>query len=81
MQEKLEKRSVTKFFSDLTLLKKIVLVISASNFKTFSRSLEQFFLTVGQNNFRNKIPNRQTFFHSCGEQFGPYPRHSAVVGK
>ena len=29
---------------------------SASNFKCFSRSLEQFFLTVGQNNFSNKIP-------------------------
>ena len=29
---------------------------SASNFKNFSRSLEQFFLTVGQNNFGNKIP-------------------------
>ena len=28
----------------------------ASNFKRFSRSLEQFFLTVGQNNFGNKIP-------------------------
>ena len=28
---------------------------SASNFKSFSRSVEQFFLTVGQNNFRNKI--------------------------
>ena len=27
---------------------------SASNFKSFSRSLEQFFLTVGQDNFRNK---------------------------
>ena len=26
------------------------------NFKSFSRSLEQFFLTVGQNNFGNKIP-------------------------
>ena len=25
-------------------------------FKSFSRSLEQFFLTVGQNNFGNKIP-------------------------
>jgi hypothetical protein len=24
--------------------------------KSFSRSLEQFFLTVGQNNFGNKIP-------------------------
>ena len=29
---------------------------SASNFKSFSRSIEQFFLTVGQNNFGNKIP-------------------------
>ena len=29
---------------------------SASNFKFFSRSLKQFFLTVGQNNFGNKIP-------------------------
>ena len=27
----------------------------ASNFKSFSRSLEQFFLTVGQNSFGNKI--------------------------
>ena len=27
-----------------------------SPFKSFSRSLEQFFLTVGQNNFGNKIP-------------------------
>ena len=30
---------------------------SASNFKSFSRSLEHFFLTVGQNNFGNKIPH------------------------
>ena len=29
---------------------------SASNFKSFSRSQEHFFLTVGQNNFGNKIP-------------------------
>ena len=29
---------------------------SASNFESFSQSLEQFFLTVGQNNFCNKIP-------------------------
>ena len=28
---------------------------SALNFKSFSRSLEQFFLPVGQNNFGNKI--------------------------
>jgi hypothetical protein len=33
---------------------------SASNFKSFSQSLEHFFLTVGQNNFGNKI---QVFFH------------------
>ena len=30
---------------------------SASNFKSFSRSLEHFFLTVGQNNYDNKIPH------------------------
>ena len=36
---------------------------SASNFKSFSRSLEQFFLTVGQNNFGNKIPIFQPFFY------------------
>ena len=30
---------------------------SASNFKSFSRSPEQPFLTVGQNNFGNKIPD------------------------
>ena len=29
---------------------------SASTFKSFSRSLEQLFLRVGQNNFGNKIP-------------------------
>ena len=29
---------------------------SASNFKSFFRSLQQFFLTVGQNNFGDKIP-------------------------
>ena len=29
---------------------------SDSNFKSFPQSLEQFFLTVGQNNFGNKIP-------------------------
>ena len=31
---------------------------SASPFKPFSWSLEQFFLIVGQNNFDNKIPSR-----------------------
>ena len=34
---------------------------SSSNFKSFSRSLEQFFLTEGQNNFDNKIPFHQSF--------------------
>ena len=29
---------------------------SASNFTSFSQSLDQFFLTVGQNNVGNKIP-------------------------
>ena len=33
--------------------------VSETNFKSFSRSLEQFFLTVAQNNFGNKI---QFFF-------------------
>ena len=33
----------------------------ASNFKSFSQSLEQFFLAVGQNNFGNKIPFRTTY--------------------
>jgi hypothetical protein len=31
---------------------------SASNFKSFFRLLEQFFLTVDQNNFGNKIPSQ-----------------------
>ena len=46
LQEKLEKHSVSK----------IVHTFHCSNdLKSFSRSLEQFFLTVGQNNFGNKI--------------------------
>ena len=38
--------------------------LSALNFKSFSQSLEAFFLTVGQNNFGNKLPfyNRKFFF-------------------
>ena len=35
---------------------------SASNLKSFSWSLEQFFLTVGQNNFGNKIPLCMNFW-------------------
>ena len=38
---------------------------SASNFKTFSQSLEQFFLTVGQNNFGNKIPLKNFLLTEC----------------
>ena len=43
------------------------------NFKSFSRSLEQFFLTVGQNNFGNKIPflhttTAYTVFNSKSEK-------------
>ena len=39
---------------------------STSNFKTFSRSLEQFFLTVlGQNNFGNKLPIHTIQISSC----------------
>ena len=42
-RNKLKKHSVTKNCSNVWI-------------KSFSRSLEQFFLTVGQNNFGNKIP-------------------------
>ena len=34
----------------------------ASNFESFSRSLEQIFLKVGQNYFGNKIPSIATTF-------------------
>ena len=45
-------------------------------FKSFSRSLEQFFLTVGQNNFGNKIPiflrnYWQNFIHIISYQKDP----------
>ena len=66
---KLKKHSVTKNCSHHLLFKQIVLVIlkflqipSASNFKFFLRSLEEFFLTVGQNNFGNKIPFPNAFY-------------------
>ena len=39
----------------LFLWSQIFFKFLALNFKTFSRSLEQFFLTLGQNNFGNKI--------------------------
>ena len=63
LQEQVKKRSVTKNSSDLSMLNfssnlknSANSQPSASNFKSFSPSLEQFFLTVGQNNFGNKIP-------------------------
>ena len=45
-----------------------ILKIQGWNFKSCSRSLEQFFLTVGQNNFGNKIP-LQTFFYEVAKAF------------
>ena len=64
---KFKKHSVTNNCSDLSLLTVRIncssdLKIfansrpSALNFKSFFLSLEHFFLTVGQNNFGNKIP-------------------------
>ena len=42
---------------------------SASNFKSFPRSQEQFFLTVGQNNFGNKIPIFPNYLESFRPQY------------
>ena len=62
---KLKKHSVTKNCTDLSLLeincssdlKNFANSCpSASNFKSFSLSIEQFFLTVSQKKFGNKIP-------------------------
>ena len=64
-REKLERKKKSKLQESAErILQKLCTVFknfdnyrpSASNFKSFSRSLEQFFLTVGQNNFGNKIP-------------------------
>ena len=64
-RNKLKKHFVTNNFSDLSLFQQIVLVISKflqilglqpRISKVFLGDLEQFFLTVGQNNFWNKIP-------------------------
>merc|ERR1711997_1210896 len=65
LQEQVKKHSVTKNCSDLSLFEQIVLVISKflqilglqpriSKFFSITRTF--FFLTVGQNNFGNKIP-------------------------
>ena len=62
IQKQVKKHSVAKNCSDLSLFEYLVLVIfansrpSAWNFESFSQSLEQFFLTVGQDNVGNKIP-------------------------
>ena len=64
-RNKLKKHSVTKNCSDLSLFEQIVLVISKFLqilglqpwiSKVFLDQVEQFFLTIGQNNFGNKIP-------------------------
>ena len=48
---------------------------STSNFKSFSRSQQQLFLTVGQNNIGNKIQN----FCPCGKNcFIKYLRKSSL---
>ena len=66
LQEQVKKVLCFKNWPELSLFELIVPVISknfqtsASNFKKKSRSLEQFFLRDGQNNFGNKIP-----FLSC----------------
>ena len=52
LQEQVKKALCFKNCSELSLIEQIVLVIS----KTFSLSIEKFLLTVGQNNFGNKIP-------------------------
>ena len=65
LQEQVKKHTVTKNCSDLSLFDQIVLVISkisknswpsAPNFKSFSQSLEQFYLTEGQTNYGKRIP-------------------------
>ena len=85
LQEQVKKAFVTKNYSDLSLFEQIVLVISkvftnsrpsASNFKSFSQSLEQFFLTVGQNNFGNKRP-----FTSEEKERHPIPNFAVTLSK
>ena len=57
-RNKLKKYFVAKNFTACSsYLKKFAnLRLKAENFKSFSRSVEQFFLTEGQSNFGNKIP-------------------------
>ena len=52
---------------------------SALNFKSFFQSLEQFFLTAGQNNFCNKIPFTDLFISI--KYFLSDPRHNIAALK
>ena len=61
----------------------------ASNFKSFSRSLDNFFFTVGQNYFGNKIPsiattflrlNKKWIFHNYSIELS-YFGHYTLVAK
>ena len=62
LQEQVKKHSITKIGSDYSLLEQIVPLISkflqiiGLQPRIFLNSIEQFFLTVGQNHFENKIP-------------------------
>ena len=65
-RNKLKKHSVTKNCSE-------ILVFDLKNFQpwSFCRSLEQIFLTIGQNNFGNKIPELTLSTASTGMEFLP----------
>ena len=66
LQEQVKKHSVTKNCSDLSLFEETVLMIPKFlqilglqpriSKVSLDHYVEQFFLTVGQNNFGNKIP-------------------------
>ena len=61
--------------------------LNTNNFKSFSRSLEQFFLTVGQDNFGNKIPFldginlSQIIFLGLGHRITACPKLEAINHK
>ena len=54
IQIKLNPGYLLKYF--LLYLKNLTNLLKDENLQRFSQSLEHFFLRVGQNNFRNKIP-------------------------
>ena len=69
-------RSVsTTDVGDCVVIPKIlqILGLSASNCKSFSQSVEQFFLTVGQNNFCNKIPEMMIYIFCRSYQHPQVP--------